>query len=235
MTLKNKWIDSIYNLATSSRKIRNFFTPLGAFFFALLIFSLVILALQVDKFLGIADILPRWFSIVLTPLLFLAAFVLIGWSVLTFLRAKGTPVPLNPPPKLVTTGPYAYVRNPMLAGVFALLFGIGALLGSVSLLVIITPLFILINAWELKAIEEPELVKRLGQGYIDYRKETPMFFPRLRKIPKDGFSSLKKILKISVIGILYFIILTYAALGFWTSPNTFSLDCEIIGYTTKDK
>jgi protein-S-isoprenylcysteine O-methyltransferase Ste14 len=170
MTLKTKWIKLIYNLATSSRKTRNFFTPLGAFFYGLVIFSFIIIALQVDKH-------------------FIAAFILIGWSVLTFLRAKGTPVPLNPPPKLVTTGPYAYVRNPMLTGVFALLFGIGALLGSASLLVIITPLFIFINVWELKAIEEPELVKRLGQDYIEYRKKTPMFFPRLRKIFKRGSSA----------------------------------------------
>jgi len=72
----------------------------------------------------------------------------------------------------------------MLTGVFALLFGIGALLGSASLLVIITPLFILVNVWELKVIEEPELVKRLDQDYIEYRKSTPMFFPSLGKIFK---------------------------------------------------
>jgi protein-S-isoprenylcysteine O-methyltransferase Ste14 len=70
----------------------------------------------------------------------------------------------------------------MLTGVFALLFGIGVLLGSTSLLVLFTPLFILINVWELKAIEEPELLKRLGQDYIEYRKRTPMFFPSLGKI-----------------------------------------------------
>jgi protein-S-isoprenylcysteine O-methyltransferase Ste14 len=58
-----------------------------------------------------------------------------------------------------------------------LLFGFGALLGSVSLLVVFTPLFIFINVWELKTIEEPELVKRLGQDYVEYRKRTPMFFP----------------------------------------------------------
>lgn len=28
---------------------------------------------------------------------------------------------------------------------------------------------------------------------------------------------------------------TYAALGSWTSPNTFSIDCEIIGYSSKDR
>ena len=189
MTLKAKWIDLIYHLATSSRKTWNFFTPVGVFLFALLVFSFIIIAAQVDKLLGIAGILPGWLSLILTPLFFLAAFILTGWSVLTFLRAKGTPVPLNPPPKLVTTGLYAYMRNPMLTGVFALLFGIGALFGSGSLLFIITPLFILINVWELKAIEEPELVKRLGQDYIEYRKRTPMFFPNFRRIFKKGSSS----------------------------------------------
>jgi protein-S-isoprenylcysteine O-methyltransferase Ste14 len=74
----------------------------------------------------------------------------------------------------------------MLTGVFALLFGIGVLLGSASLLVIFTPLFIFINVWELKAIEEPELLKRLDQDYIEYRKRTPMFFPSFGIIFKRG-------------------------------------------------
>lgn len=184
MTLKTKLIEIIYSLATSSRKVRNFFTPLWALFFALLVFLFVILALQVDRLLGIIGIFSRPLSLILASVFFLVAFILIGWSVLVFLKAKGTPVPLNPPPQLVTTGPYAYVRNPMLTGLFALLFGIGVLLGSLSLLVIFTPLFIFIMVWELKAIEEPELLKRLGQNYAEYRKNTPMFFPSLGKIFK---------------------------------------------------
>ena len=164
-------------MATSSRKIRNFFTPLGACFFALLVFLFVILALKVDRLLGITDIFPRPLSIVLAIPIFSFALFFIGWSVHNFLKAKGTPVPFNPPPQLVTTGPYAYVRNPMVTGVFALLFGFGVILGSASLLVIFTPLFIFINVWELKTIEEPELIKRLGQDYIEYRNRTPMFFP----------------------------------------------------------
>jgi protein-S-isoprenylcysteine O-methyltransferase Ste14 len=184
MTLKTKCIETIYNVATSSRKIRNFFTPLGALFFALLVFLFILLALKLDRLLGITDIFSRPLSIILASLFFFVAFILIGWSVLTFLKAKGTPVPLNPPPRLVTTGPYAYVRNPMLTGVFALFFGIGVLLGSVSLLALFTPFFIFINVWELKAIEEPELLKRLGQDYCEYRNSTPMFFPSLEKIFK---------------------------------------------------
>jgi len=177
MSLKKKWIKIIYRLATGSRKIRNFFTPIGALIYGILIFSFVIIALQVDRLIGITDLFPGPLSIILASPFFLIAFILIGWSVLTFFRAKGTPVPSNPPPQLVTNGPYVYVRNPMLTGVFALLFGIGLLLGSASLLIIFTPLFIFVNVWELKAIEEPELEKRLGKDYIEYRKRTPMFFP----------------------------------------------------------
>jgi len=181
MTIKSKWVEILYHVATGSRKIRNFFTPIGALFYALLTFSFIVVALQTDRLLGISDIFPRSLCIILALPIFAFALFMLGWSVLNFFKAKGTPVPFNPPPQLVTTGPYAYVRNPMLTGVFALLFGFGVLLGSASLLVVFTPLFILINVWELKVIEEPELVKRMGEDYIEYRKRTPMFFPRFRR------------------------------------------------------
>ena len=184
MTVKTRWIEILYNVATGSRKIRNFFTPIGALFYGLLIFSFIVVALQVDRLIGLINIFPRQLSIILSLPVFSLALFLIGWSVLNFIRVKGTPVPFNPPPQLVTTGPYAYVRNPMLAGVFTLLFAFGVLLGSVSLLVVFTPLFIFVNVWELKAIEEPELLKRLGEDYSEYRKRTPMFFPDFGKIFK---------------------------------------------------
>lgn len=73
----------------------------------------------------------------------------------------------------------------MLTGVFALLLGFGLFFGSVTLIFILTPLFILLNYMELKTIEEPELVKRLGEAYVDYRKVTPMFFPIFRLKHRD--------------------------------------------------
>ena len=179
MTLKIKWIEILYNVATGSRNVRNFFTPIGAIFYGLLIFVFVVIALHVDRLIGLTNIFPEPLNIILSLPIFSLALFLIGWSVQNFLKAKGTPVPFNPPPQLVTTGPYAYTRNPMLTGVFSLLFGFGVLFGSVFLLIVFTPLFIFINYWELKSIEEPELEKRLGEEYIEYRKRTPMFFPNL--------------------------------------------------------
>jgi protein-S-isoprenylcysteine O-methyltransferase Ste14 len=68
----------------------------------------------------------------------------------------------------------------MLTGVFLFLFGLGLGAGSFSLVFFFTPLYILFNVWELKEIEEPQLVRRLGDEYIEYRRRTPMFVPGFR-------------------------------------------------------
>jgi protein-S-isoprenylcysteine O-methyltransferase Ste14 len=160
--------------------MRNLLTPIGIVFFFGLVALFIFAALQVDKFLGFPELLPTSLNIIISvPILAIGLFLMI-WSILHFIRVKGTPVPFNPPPKLVTTGPYVHVRNPMLTGVFVLLFGLGVLLRSISLIFILTPLFILLNVWELKAVEERELERRLGKDYVEYKKRVPMFIPRLK-------------------------------------------------------
>jgi protein-S-isoprenylcysteine O-methyltransferase Ste14 len=177
MSLKSKWIEFLYTSATNTKKIRTILTPVGAIIFGLFLFFFVFIAIQCDNFFQ----LPRMFTfplnLYLSIPLILLGLLLTGWSVIYFLKVKGTPVPVNPPLKLVNTGPYTYTRNPMLTGIFLILFGIGFLIGSISLIFIYTPLFILLNTWELKMIEEPELSKRLGEQYDDYRNRTPMFIP----------------------------------------------------------
>ncbi len=86
---------------------------------------------------------------------------------------------------MVTTGPYTYVRNPMVTGMFILFFGLGVLFQSISLVFIFTPLFILLMVLELKAVEEPELEKRLGKEYLEYKKKVPMFIPWLKVKTKN--------------------------------------------------
>jgi protein-S-isoprenylcysteine O-methyltransferase Ste14 len=68
----------------------------------------------------------------------------------------------------------------MLTGVFILFFGLGILFRSISLVFIFTPLFVLLNVLELRAVEEPELEKRLGEEYLEYKKRVPMFIPWLK-------------------------------------------------------
>jgi protein-S-isoprenylcysteine O-methyltransferase Ste14 len=166
--------------------MRNLLTPIGIIIFGTFIFLFVIAAIYIDGILNIPKLnLNNWNIVISTCFLIFGLFYII-WSVFHFLKVKGTPVPVNPPPKLVCTGPYAYTRNPMLTGVFSLMFGIGFWIGSFSLIVIFTPLFILTNTLELKKIEEPELERRLGEKYIKYKKRTPMFIPGLNFILKQG-------------------------------------------------
>jgi protein-S-isoprenylcysteine O-methyltransferase Ste14 len=181
MIIKARWIEFLYKLATGTKMARTLLTPVGAVIFGIFTTIFVVAAPVFDKWFG----LPRFISMptsfyISTPILVIGILVA-GWSIIHFLKVKGTPVPVNPPPRLVTTGPYAYTRNPMLTGIFILLFGIGVMFGSISLTLIFTPLFILVNKWELKEIEEPELVQRLGEEYIAYRNKTPMFIPKIRK------------------------------------------------------
>ena len=96
-----------------------------------------------------------------------------------FLRIKGTPIPFNPPPKLVVNGLYRVVRNPMHLGWTIVLIGLALLMQSFTLLVIFIPLFITVHIIYLKYIEEKELEKKFGQAYLDYKQRVPMFIPRL--------------------------------------------------------
>jgi protein-S-isoprenylcysteine O-methyltransferase Ste14 len=177
---RERLIGIFYRTATGSRKMQNLLTPAGVAFFFGFIALFIFVALQVDKFLDFPGLVHTSLNIIVSvPILAIGLFLMI-WSVLHFIRVEGTPVPFNPPPKLVTTGPYAHVRNPMVIGVFVLLFGLGVLLRSISLVSIFTPLFILLNVWELKAVEERELERRLGKDYIEYKKKLPMFIPQLK-------------------------------------------------------
>lgn len=177
-------VNLFYKVATGTKKVRTTLTILGSVFFLTIVLLTIYIAIKMDRLLDLPELFSSlWGTIVSLP------FIVVGvclwlWSVWQFIRAKGTPVPFNPPQKLITTGPYAYVRNPMLAGVFLMLFGVGVLLQSISLTFIFTPIFILFSILEFKLIEEPELEKRLGREYIEYKKTTPLLIPK--KIRRSG-------------------------------------------------
>ena len=181
MRLRERWIDLLYAAATGTRKTRVLLTPIGLTVFGLFTTLFVLAGLLVDKLLSLPDLLPERTRLSAAMPLIAVGVVVTAWSAIHFLKVEGTPVPFNPPPRVVKSGPYRYARNPMVTGVFILLFGIGLAVDSVSLVCFFTPLYVLINVWELKQIEEPELVKRLGDEYVEYRKRTPMFFPGLRR------------------------------------------------------
>jgi protein-S-isoprenylcysteine O-methyltransferase Ste14 len=177
-----------HSVATGSRRKRELLTPVGLLIFGLTLAAVVVLGLFTDRVLPMPELLPGSLGKIIGAVLLLQGTALCGWCVLHFRRAKGTPVPFNPPTELVIAGPYVWMRNPMVTGVFAGLFGIGLLLHSVSIVLIWTPLYILAHVIELKKVEEPELELRFGAAYAEYKGTVPMFIPRpwrRRSVPVD--------------------------------------------------
>ncbi|MHA2601127.1 MAG: methyltransferase family protein [Candidatus Thorarchaeota archaeon SMTZ1-83] len=81
--------------------------------------------------------------------------------------------------KLVTTGPYAYTRNPLYLSSTILFIGWTLLLRFTFLLIatlLFLPLFIRAAKWE-----EEELTERFGEEYLSYKERVPFFLPRLRR------------------------------------------------------
>ena len=180
MGFRKRWIDLLHKAATGTKKTRTLLTPIGVMIFGTFTALFVSAAIIVDRLLNLPRPLPDGARLLVSIPMIAVGVSVTSWSVFHFLKVKGTPVPFNPPPKVVKTGPYRYVRNPMLTGVFLILFGVGFGVNSFSLVVFFAPLCVLINVWELKKIEEPELLRRLGDEYIEYRRQTPMFIPGCR-------------------------------------------------------
>lgn len=180
MVLRKRWINLLYSAATGTKKTRTLLTPIGLTIFGVFTALFVFAAIFVDRLLSLPRLLPEGARLPVSIPLIAIGIAVTAWSAFHFLKVKGTPVPFNPPPKVVITGPYRYARNPMLTGVFLFLFGIGFISNSASLVFFFTPFYVIINVWELKKIEEPELIKRLGDEYTEYRRHTPMFIPGCR-------------------------------------------------------
>jgi protein-S-isoprenylcysteine O-methyltransferase Ste14 len=123
--------------------------------------------------------LPVWRLALVSQLLLLAAVPGVR-AVMEFVQiGNGTPLPYDAPDRLVTSGPYSYVRNPM----------------QVSMvLAFVAAAITLWNPWLMGAAaaaaaygaglaewhENLELGKRYGTSWVGYRERVRPWLPRLR-------------------------------------------------------
>jgi protein-S-isoprenylcysteine O-methyltransferase Ste14 len=94
------------------------------------------------------------------------------------LEGLGTPAPIAPPEKLVVTGLYRYVRNPIYIAVVAVILGQALLFGDGRLLWYGALLWLFFHVWVLM-IEEPTLKQTFGTEYESFRSNVPRWIPRL--------------------------------------------------------
>ncbi len=122
---------------------------------------------------------PRWHFVVAA--LALAPAVAMALQAVRELAVAGggTPVPLDPPLRMVTTGPYAYLANPMQLGATVVLAGWGVLLSSPAVVVAAAGAAAFsagLAAWS----EDLELAARFGDGWSGYRGHVGTWWPRWR-------------------------------------------------------
>lgn len=125
------------------------------------------------------------FGITHYPIFLVAGLFLIGMGISALFKTirlfsrqgKGTLAPWDPTKHLIITGPYRYVRNPMISGVLTALLGEAMFFGS-WILGAFAGFFFMLNTLYFKFSEEPGLVKRFGKEYEEYRKQVPMWIPR---------------------------------------------------------
>jgi protein-S-isoprenylcysteine O-methyltransferase Ste14 len=117
---------------------------------------------------------------------FVWGFAFFAWCVSLFARVgRGTLAPWDPTRHLVATGPYRYVRNPMISGVALMLLGEAAFWGSTAV-GLWAASFLVTNHLYFVLSEEPGLERRFGQEYRTYKAEVPRWIPRLRPWPGPG-------------------------------------------------
>ena len=112
----------------------------------------------------------------------MAAGLLLGlWCAFEFAwRGEGTPAPFDPPRKLVVSGLYRFVRNPMYVGVGIALIGEAVAFPNLTnfMIVMLIVLWISVTGFIL-LYEEPTLRRLFGDDYVEYCRNVHRWLPRL--------------------------------------------------------
>jgi len=100
------------------------------------------------------------------------------WVSVAFVtQGKGTPAPIEPPKNFVAAGLYRFLRNPMYFGALLTVFAEGLFFPSGWLLLYGAILWLALHAPTV-LFEEPQLERRFGDSYREYKARTPRWIPR---------------------------------------------------------
>jgi protein-S-isoprenylcysteine O-methyltransferase Ste14 len=122
-------------------------------------------------------------TIGLIPMLFgVFMYIRCAWSFASL--GKGTPVPIDPPKKLVVQGMYKYSRNPMYIGALFILIGEAFFFASLLHSIYTVLMFICFHLFVV-VYEEPALRSKFGDSYRKYCDSVPRWIPRTEKEKKQ--------------------------------------------------
>lgn len=89
--------------------------------------------------------------------------------VLRRFRRAGTPFDVRKPASaLITEGPYRFSRNPSYVSLTLLYLGIGILLNNGWILILVAPVFLVMDLWVVRR-EERHLEAKFGEEFLRYK------------------------------------------------------------------
>jgi protein-S-isoprenylcysteine O-methyltransferase Ste14 len=118
---------------------------------------------------------------------------LVIWCIMIFYSfGKGTLMPLSKleTQKLVITGPYRYIRNPMILGVIIILLGQSLIFGSYSLFEFCI-FFLILNLFYIPLFEEKGLIRRFGDDFLTYKAKVHGWIP-IKILKKKNILNISK-------------------------------------------
>lgn len=121
---------------------------------------------------------PTRASLTIGVVLSLAGLALRAWSAGTIHKGE----------TLTTSGPYAFIRNPLYVGSFLIGAGLAVAGGSWLWLVLFLGFFVALYGPTVAA-EAARLTETFGHRYVEYAAQVPAFFPRLKPFRGGGMRS----------------------------------------------
>jgi protein-S-isoprenylcysteine O-methyltransferase Ste14 len=97
------------------------------------------------------------------------------WNLATV--GRGTPGPWDPTERVVATGPYRWVRNPMYIAVLAVILGQACLFMSWALVAYAFVIAMVVHTFVV-VYEEPTLAEQFCESYIRYCEQVGRWIPR---------------------------------------------------------
>lgn len=84
-------------------------------------------------------------------------------------------------PEVVISGPFAHIRNPLYVGNILMYCGVGVMANALApWLLLVALVYFIVQYALIVSLEEEFLENEFGTVYLEFKKNVPRFFPRLR-------------------------------------------------------
>ena len=114
------------------------------------------------------QVMPQPFALTLGIVLTVAAIALMVWAMPKFRQAQTSVMPYKPTTAIISTGPFAFTRNPLYLGMTLLYVGI-TLIGNTIWPLVLLPFVLAVMQRGVIEREERYLERKFGDEYLRYK------------------------------------------------------------------